>query len=690
MMKKQKYENLFNPSSIAIVGASNKQGKVGTVITENITKLGFKGKIYFVNSSYKILKFKKCYPTLDAIEKSIDCAIVAVPARFVAQVVRDGSKNVKNFVVISAGFSEIGAQGKKLEKELEKIAKEKKVNILGPNCLGFINPFARLNASFAGGMPSEGNIAFVSQSGALAVALADRAKNEQIGFSHIISVGNKMQLDEAELLEFLACDKNTKVIGMYLEGIRNGKKFLAVAERVSKIKPIIILKAGKTEKSQKAISSHTGALAGSDEIMDIAFEKCGVIRAIDLAEFFDLLNLISFTDSLKDNRVAVITNAGGAGVLTTDAFLKKEIVLADFNEKFKKTLGQFLPAEGSVENPIDLLGDAMENRYRETFEKIRKEKVGAVIAILTPQQQTPVLKIAQEIIAFKNSTKQLVISIFIGGEKIKEAILFLKKNGVPNFGNPDSAIRALDKYYRWTIFSKKKKRLNFSSLNLERKQKNEEIINNAKRQGRSALFFAEAAEIMKSYGIMSGEYFVVLAGKKIPELENFPVVLKIDDDKVLHKSDKQALILNIQNQQELLAAVSKLKKAFPTSQMLIQTMQTKQVEIILGIKLDPIFGPVIVYGLGGIYTEVFKMVDFMLLPVSRENIAENILKSKLKFLFTGERGQKAYNLEEFTRTILGLVEFATECKNISEFDINPLFIYNDGTIALAVDIKIII
>jgi acetyltransferase len=689
-MKKNSLDNLFAPKSIVIVGASSKKGKVGTVVTENILKLGYKGRVYLVNPSYKFLKLKKCHPSIVDIKKEIDLAIIAVPAKFVLDVIAESSKLVKNFVVISAGFSETGEQGVKLEKELAKLAAKNGLNILGPNCLGFILPKLKLNASFAGGMPSAGNIAFISQSGALAVALMDRAKQENISFSNVISVGNKMQLAEAELLEYLSADKETKVIGMYLEGIKDGKKFIEVASRVSKLKPIVILKAGKTEKAQKAISSHTGALAGSDDIMDIAFSKAGVIRAADLEEFFDLLTLISFTDPPTNANVAVITNAGGAGVLTTDAFNGKQIVLADFSKKIKDQIKTELPPEASVENPVDLLGDAKEDRYQSAFNVLNAQKLGSQICVLTPQEQTPVEKIAQAIIKNKKHCSATLITIFIGGERIKKSIAELKNNLIPNFSNPDSAINALDKYYRWSIFKKNIKKDVEKSLSVNRQKETKAIIKKAITEKRSALFFSEAATVMSKYGIKAVESWDIMPGTSIDAIENFPVVLKVDSDQVLHKSDKQALILNIKNKEELNESISKLRVNFPIERLIVQTMHNKHAEIILGIKVDDIFGPVIVFGLGGIYTEIFKMVNFLIPPMSAEAIKQEVLKSKISFLFAGVRGQKSCDLDEFVSIIYGLMEFSLENENVKEFDINPLFLYNDGQKSQAVDIKIIL
>ncbi len=376
----------FNPQSIAIVGASAEEGKVGNAITKNILNLGYKGEVFLVNPKHRELFNRKCYTSLSTIEEKIDLAIIVIPAKFVLAEIENNAKKIKNFVIISAGFSEIGITGKEEEKKILALAQKNKLNILGPNCLGFIVPSLKLNASFAGGMPQAGGISFISQSGALAVALLDRAKKENIKFSNVISIGNKMQINEANLLEFMAEDKNTQVVGMYLEGIKKGKRFMAVAQKVSKLKPIIILKVGKSAKTQKAISSHTGALAGDDETISAVFKKVGILRADNLEEFFDLFNLINETKKAPNQKVAVITNAGGVGVLTADAFQGKGIQLVDLEEKTKKELRTFLPSAASVENPIDILGDASQERYQKTLAVIDKvSSIGSIICILTPQ-----------------------------------------------------------------------------------------------------------------------------------------------------------------------------------------------------------------------------------------------------------------------------------------------------------------
>lgn len=690
-------ENLFNPKSIAIVGASQETGKVGNVITKNLIDLGYGGKTFFVNPKHDKIFEQISYQRLEDISEKVDLAIIVLPAKVVVPVIRQASERVKNFVVISAGFSETDEEGRKREEELHDLAKEKNLNILGPNCLGFIIPKLNLNASFAGGMPRAGNISFVSQSGALAVAIMDIARKENIKFSNIISVGNKMQIDEAEILEYLAKDSDTKVIGMYLEGIKNGAKFIAVAQKVAKIKPVIIIKAGKTKKAQQAISSHTGALAGSDDIMEAVLAKAGVLRAENLEELFSLIELIANTDAPKDNQVAVITNAGGPGVLTTDAFGGKKIELADLDEAIKSQLREFLPAESSVSNPVDLLGDAREDRYMQALDVLgAMPNIGTLLCVLTPQDQTPVDRIVAEIIKFKQKSNKTVATIFIGGERIENGVAKLREQNIPNFSFPDLAVRAVDQYYSWSA-DRIEKTIEASietsieaSVGVDRQQKVSEIIKKAQKEKRGALSFPEACEIMAMYGIKTPRVVNISAGEDLPTDIEFPVVMKVDSDKVLHKTDKQGVILNIKNQAELIEKYAQMTANFPGEKFIIQPMLSIKTELIAGIKIDEIFGPIIVYGLGGIYTEVFKMVNFLVPPLNIQAVKNSLLQSKIKFLFEETRGQKPYNLAEFSAVLLGLSELAREVVEIKELDINPLVVYNDGKEALAIDVKIII
>jgi acetyltransferase len=685
-------EKLFNPGSVAIVGASPEEGTVGSVLAKNALELGYKGKVFLVNPKHAEIFGQKCYRSLAEISEPVDLAVVAIPAKFVNGEVKTNAAKIKNYVIISAGFGEIGEDGKDRQKELAELAAANNLHIIGPNCLGIIMPGVKLNASFAGGMPAKGNISFVSQSGALAVALLDIAKERNLGFAHVISIGNKMQISETELLEYLATDEKTKVIGMYLESVKDGAAFIKAARKVSKIKPVVILKAGKNEKAQKAISSHTGALAGSDEITSAVFKKTGVLRANSLEEFFSLIDLIHNSKTVPGPEAVVITDAGGVGVLTSDAFSGKAMRLADLDPKVKEKLREFLPEESSVENPIDLLGDAHEDRYQKALETVAGIKnVGAIICALTPQDQTPVGKIADVIIDFKHKTDKILATVFVGGERVEAAIKKLSQSGIANFGFPEQLINALDGYYRWTLLKEKNIKSAEQVINLKRQEKAAGIIAGAKAENRKALYFSEAKELMEIYGVKTVECVDILSEKNsLPAKINFPVVLKVDSDQVLHKTDKKGLVLNIQNKKELEKAVDDMRFHFPGNRLIVQPMLPGGLEIIVGVKLDSVFGPVVLYGLGGIYTEYLKMVDYLVPPENIGEIEESILTGKLKFLFQNARGQKNYDLEELAKMLLGICLMAVELPEIKEFDINPLIVYNDGKPGVAVDVKVII
>lgn len=689
---KNNLENFFSPQNIAIVGASDREGSVGNAITKNILNLGYQGEVFLVNPKYEELLGKRCYKSLNDISEEIDLAIIVIPATFVNETVKLAQR-VKNFIVVSAGFSEIGKEGWEREWELLEIANQKGVNILGPNCLGLISPKINLNASFASGMPEMGKVSLISQSGALVVAMLDMARGRQIKFSKILSVGNKMQLSELELIEYLAEDKDTDVIALYLEGIKDGAEFIRVASKASQKKPIIVLKAGRSEKAQKAISSHTGSLAGSDEIIDVVFAKSGVIRAESLEEFFILITLVSNFKKFDNSQCAIVTNAGGPGVLATDVFKNKNIELKDFSMLTKEELKKNLPLESSVENPIDLLGDADEIRYQKSLEILEGEDLGNILCIMTAQDQTPTEKIAQALVEFSKKTKKNIIPIFIGDEKIKSAVKILEENNIPNFEFPKEAIDALERIFSRKIFLEvDENRLEVekrSFLEKKARVKSDEIINGAVEKNRKALLFGEAGVLMKQYGIPVVDFINLGSEKGALEGLSFPVVLKLDSEDVLHKTEKKGLVLGIENVSELEGEIKEMRASFPDENIIIQPMLDYEAELIVGLKRDPVFGPVIVFGLGGIYTEIFKMINFIILPASKEEIKTIINESKIAFLFKETRGKKVGNIDEFTDLLFNFATLVQINKEIKEIDINPLLITKEGKLE-AVDVKVIL
>ncbi|HBR71820.1 MAG TPA: hypothetical protein DEA27_03400, partial [Candidatus Moranbacteria bacterium] len=419
-----------------------------------------------------------------------------------------------------------------------------------------------------------------------------------------------------------------------------------------------------------------------------AFKKAGVIRAENLENFFDLIRLASEYEKMKNGKAIVITNAGGPGVLTTDAFKDKKISLAEIDQKTRNELRTFLPQEGSVENPIDLLGDAQDDRYEKALEVCKKQDAEIIICVLTPQDQTPVEKIVQKIVDFRKKTKKIVVTIFIGGDKIAQGLEILKQNNIPNFNFPEAAIDSLDKFFSW--ISEKNKEVGKIRINKRRKEIVDDIIQKAKIENKKALSFLKAKEVMEMYGINTIGAVQLGFEQEIKIGISFPVAVKVDSDSVLHKTDKQGLILGVKNQEELEKAVSILRKNFPAADVIIQEMKKIQTELILGIKNDSIFGPIVVCGLGGIYTEVFKIADFFISPMNEKEIEKKLLEGKLAFLFQETRGQKPYDLKGLTRIIKGVMEFGAEAQDLKEFDINPLLIYNSGEKSIAIDVKIII
>ncbi len=680
---------LFSPKSIAIVGASPKKGKLGNVLVENIKKGGWKGKLYLVNPKYTP-KNRSYFSSLSEIKKPVDLVLIAIPAKFVNRIIEEGAKSrpaIKNFTIISSGFKETGKDGKILEENLEKIAKKYKLNLLGPNCLGFINPYTNLNATFTDVMPRKGNVAIVSQSGALAVAFLDWAAGKNIGFSKIVSIGNKTILDESKIIEYLARDKKTKAIALYLEDIKNGPDFIQALLKTTSRKPIIILKTGKTSAGQKAISSHTGSLAQDEEIIEAVFEKFNVIPADNIEEFQDFIYYLDSDSIPQKNEVIILTNAGGPGVMASDFIGKsKKIKLLKLTDKAQEELKENLPASASVENPIDVIGDAPPERYGKSLKLIVKYfPQNPVLAILTPQNQTDPEKVAHILAKYKTKISNLS-ACFMGGEKIEKAKAVLENNKIPNFENPERALAVMEKLMKYT------QKLNSWKIPRVELLENSEvgaIIQTALAEKRPMLFWKEAENLFDRYKIklarsISFENYGELKNKKIP----YPCVLKTDDPSIYHRLEKKAVILEIQNEKELLGAYNKIKKDTGATHFLLQPMAKPGLELIIGMKRDPVFGTVVIGGWGGSFTEIFRDKVILLPPLNLNEIKNKLSQLTIFPILKGFRGEKGYNLNEISATIAAVSQIALENREIKEIDINPLVVYNDGKSGLILDAKI--
>jgi acetate---CoA ligase (ADP-forming) len=682
-------KNFFSPKSIAIVGASPKKGKLGNVLIENIKKSGWKGKFYYVNPKYA--KSRKGYfASLSEIKKPIDLALIAIPAPFVNDILENGAKAnpaIKNFVVVSSGFKETGKEGKELEENLENIAKKYNLNILGPNCLGFANPKEKLNATFTDIRLQTGSISIVSQSGALAVALLDWATDRKIGFSKIISIGNKADIEESGILYYLANDKDTKAIVLYLEDIKNGSRFMEALAKITPRKLVVVLKAGKTVAGQKAVSSHTGSLAQNEEIVEAVFEKLNVIPANNIEEFQDIIYYLNSNPVLAKNEVIIVTNAGGSGVMASDFVGKSKIIkLLNFPEKFKHEIKKNLPASASVGNPIDVIGDAPPERYEKTLEYIAKYfPYNPVLVILTPQNQTDPKKVAHILVNFKNKIEN-ISACFMGGEKIACAKEFLTKEKIPNFENPERSLAVMEKLTKYqagkNIFAK-------PSLFATHSQKSNSVIEKAALEQKNALFWKEAEKLFAKFRVklaksISFENIAELKNKKI----SFPCVLKTDDPDIAHRLEKNAVMLNIQNAKELKNAFGKMEKSTGANHFLLQSMAESGLEIIIGMKRDPTFGSIILCGWGGSLTEIFKDKIILVPSFNKQEIEKKLAQLAIFPILKGFRGKKGYDFGEISRVIVATAQIAAENPQVREIDINPLVIYNDGNKGEILDAKI--
>jgi len=694
------FDNFFCPRSVAIIGASREEGKVGNTIVENMINSGYKGKLFLINPRADKIHNIKCYKSILDTPIDTDLVIIVIPSKYVSKVIEQcAEKNTKWAIIISAGFKESGIKGAKMEKRLIEKAKYYGIRILGPNCLGIINSNCPINASFSPNMPKKGVIGFISQSGALGTAILDWARTNKIGLSKFVSLGNKADISENDLLEDWADDDKTKVITVYMEGVKNGKDFLRISSKVSKKKPVVIIKAGNTNAGAKAVSSHTGTLAGSSKAYDAAFKQAGVIRAKTIKDLFNYAIALSNQPLPKGKRIAIITNAGGPGIMATDACEENNITMANLKSETIDKLKEFLPETASFYNPIDVLGDALADRYRKTLEVVIKDKnIDAILILLTPQAMTQSLKTAMSIIEVVEKTKKKmpVFTSFMGGFEVKKGIDLLMRKGIPNFDIPEEAVytlKVLMYYSDW--ISKKTDPIVEFDVN-EKKVK--EIFDICRNDGRLELGEIESREILKAYKIDVPKAELardVNEAKKITRKIGYPVVLKIVSPVILHKTDVGGIKIGIENEKELEENYDQIlwnvKKHMPDAKIrgiLVQEMIKSKKETIIGMNRDPQFGPVVMFGLGGIYVEILKDVSFRIAPISRKVAKEMVEEIKTINLLKGTRGEKPSDIESIIEILLRFSQLVTDFPEIIEMDINPLFVKERGKGSIAGDARI--
>ncbi len=693
-------ESLFSPHSIAVIGASTKPGSVGNSLTENLLSYGYAGKIYPVNPKTETLFNLRCYKNIGDIKDEVDLAIIIIPALAVPEALRDaGKKGVRAAIIISSGFKETGETGKKLENEITDIAKHFDIALLGPNCLGFLHPKIGLNASFAKGMPEPGNIAFFSQSGALCTALLDLTAGN-LGFSSFVSDGNKSVLGENELLRHFASDKETAVIGFYTEGISDAEKIIETGKAIlsrPEPKPVIALKSGTTVAGTQASSSHTGALAGSDAAYQALFKQARIIRAHDLEALSDLLSVFSQNPLPQGKNIGIVTNAGGLGVLATDAAVRHGLNIAELSPETKEKL-QSLPAAAGHNNPVDVLGDALADRYHLAIEALATDrKVDMLLVIVTPQTMTEAKKTAEVIADAKNHSGKPVVAVFSGKAAFEEGFSVLKKNQVATLAYPEAgakALSALAKVANWRA-NQLATPFIFDDINQEDAKK---IIEKVKKEKRITLYETEVWDILSAYGFRFLNSLTASSKEEAAEKAKFftgPMALKIISPDITHKSDAGGVLLNVlpreasEKYTELLKRVhEKVPSARLEGALMVEMAPQGGREIILGMKHEPGLGRLIMAGLGGIFVETFKDVSFRFCPLTEEDAEEMIGELKSLPLLAGTRGQDGIDLDALVATIGRLSLVIRDFPEIEELDINPLLCFKNGPSFRVLDARI--
>jgi len=661
---------LFFPRSIAVIGASATPGKVGAIVLRNIINSGFLGKVYPVNPNRENINDLKCFKTVLDLPEVVDLALIAIPAASVNEVLSQiGEKGVKNVVIYSAGFKEIGKDGERLEHQLIEIADKYSLNILGPNCLGFVNNNLPLNTTFSQAVGKKGLLRFVSQSGALASGIFDWCDSINLGFSEFITLGNKAIINENDILENFSAAPT----GLYLESLSDGAAFLEVAKKISKSQPVFVLKPGKTPAAAKAMQSHTGSIAGEDTVFDLVLQQANVLRCATLEDFFDLAQVFAQNKLPAGPRVAVVSNAGGPAAISADAIIKEGLQLAQFDEATKQKLSEVLPRSASIINPVDVIGDALADRFQTAANVVlENNEVDALIILLTPQLMTQIELTAQMVGALSQKYSKPILCSLIGGLLVSEGEKILNQYQTPIFRFPERAIYALGKMWQFRAsqlnYQPPPKNFKKSSLNL------------------NALDNLAANNLVSGLGINTpATKFIanIEEAKSFSSQNQYPVVLKLSQPGLLHKKAAGGVIINIDNEKELETAWQNLTDKDKTSQIQIQKQVNSGIEVIIGVKTDPAFGKVLLFGAGGGLAEIAADKNLSLLPLNFGQAKQLIEKSKIYSLL-----QDSPHLDELAKIIVNIAKFAVESNQIKEIEINPLIIALDNL--WAVDVKVII
>ena len=687
--------DMFDAKSIAVIGASETKGKIGYDIMRSLVNY-YKGEIVPVNiKGGEILGIPAC--TSISEHGPVDLAVITIPSHLIPATVEEcGEIGIKNIVVISAGFKEIDEEGARLENELVELCKKYKIKLVGPNCLGVMNTYNDMNASFSSDIAHKGKISFMSQSGAIMAAILDYADKKNIGFSRIVSLGNKAVINENDCMKDFMEDENTEVITAYLEGIVDGPGFIEASREASRKKPVLVIKSGRTSKGSEAVSSHTGTIAGSDSAYEAAFSQCGIIRVNSLDEMMDYSSALAFSPLPKGNRIVIITNAGGPAIMTTDVAIKNNLEIAELTCETKQKLKDGLPATASVKNPVDVLGDASPERYAFALETVLADpNVDGVIYLVTPQSVTDAEGIAKVAIEHAKSSEKPILCSFFGGTSFEGAEKLLAEHQIPNYLYPKRAVKSLKTLYNYSII-KDQEYPDSPDFDVDK-----EIVKNIIQEAQEKDMYTlglESFDILKAYGIPTVGTAITKTLEdtvKAAEEIGYPLVMKIVSPQISHKSDVGGIKLNLNNADDVKAAYEDMMENIPKKEpnatlegVQLQKMLSGGKEVIIGMVQDPTFGPMMMFGLGGIYVEILKDVKFAIAPVNEEEAREMIAGIKTHELLEGTRGDKAMDTEAIADIILRISQLVTDFPEINEFEINPLMVFEEG--ALAVDMRLML
>jgi acetyltransferase len=685
-------DKIFNPKSVAIVGASDVEGSVGYSIVKNLTEQGYAGKVYFVNIRKPEILGVKTYPTVIEIPETVDLAMIATPAKTVPDVMEEcGKAGIKGAIIVSAGFKETGPEGKALEMQILEKAKKHDIRVIGPNCIGVIRPKINLNATFVNKLTKPGKVAFLSQSGALGSAILDWAISQNIGFSNFVSVGSMIDVDFGDLIDYFGTDPQTKSILMYAEGITEARKFMSAARHFARTKPIIVIKSGKYSESAKAAASHTGSLSGEDAIYDAAFKRAGIVRVDEIEDLFNAAEVLGTQPLPKGPNLAIITNAGGPGVMATDALIARGGKLAKLSDQTLNKLNGILPPFWSHGNPIDVLGDAQPERYKAAIQAcLNDENVDGIVIIFTQQGVVEGKSVANgivEMVREKAYNDKTILTSFIGNGAAHEANQIFNDNNIPTYATPEQAVKTYLTMYQYErnieLLYETPEELPVNAA--PPKRPINVVFRGAVMENREVLTEDEAKRVLKYYNFPVVD---TAAANNVDEAiayarkMGFPVVLKILSPQIVHKSDAGGVILNVHSEKEVRQAFETLIQRAtaydPQAQIIGVTVQPmverKGYEVIIGGKTDPVFGPTILFGMGGVGVELFKDFSIGLPPLNTTLIRRMMEDTKIYQLLKGYRKEPAVNLKVLEETLLLFSQLLVDFPQIKEIDINPLLI----------------